>query len=96
MSGTTTFVIEPAPAGERVIPLFWEMIMPDERLGFQAYLYLSGNGKAGFNVAVWGPDPSGQALDLVQAEVPVGMDLDAFSLEGHHAEQPELRRTARI
>lgn len=76
--------------------LFWEMIMPDEGLGFQAYLYLSGNGKAGFNVAVWGPDPNKQALDLAQAEVPDGIDLDAFSFEGLTLTQPVLRRTARL
>jgi hypothetical protein len=35
--------------------LFWEMIMPDERLGLQVYVYLTAHGKSGFNVCVWGP-----------------------------------------
>ena len=46
-----------APGGKMRDSLFWEMIMPDEKVGFQAYLYLSGAGKVGFNVAIWGPDP---------------------------------------
>jgi hypothetical protein len=72
------------------------MIMPDEELGFQAYLYISGNGKAGFNVVVWGSDPGKQALDLAAADIPDGMDLDAFSFEGLTLTQPILRRTAKL
>lgn len=76
--------------------LFWEMIMPDEQLGFQAYLYLTAAGKAGFNVAIWGPDGTPTILDLVQGEVPDGMDLDDFSFAGLTLTQPETRRTSRL
>ena len=74
--------------------LFWEMIMPDEQLGFQAYLYVTGTGHAGFNVVVWGPDETPRVIDFVQAEVPESMDFDDFSLAGLHLIQPELHRTA--
>ena len=76
--------------------LFWEMIMPDERLGLQVYLYLTDRGKAGFNVAVWGPDAAPLALDLGGGTVPDDMDLDAFSLRGLTVRQPQLRRTAEV
>jgi len=86
----------PAPGGKMRDSLFWEMIMPDERLGFQAYLYLTGAGKAGFNVAVWGPDPSKEVLDLVQRDIPDGMDFDDFKFGGLALTQPQLRRTATL
>jgi hypothetical protein len=84
------------PGGKMRDSLFWEMIMPDEEIGFQAYLYLTGNGKAGFNVVVWGPDPDKEVLDLVQGEIPDGMDFDDFSFGGLTLTQPDLRRTATL
>ena len=84
----------PEPGGRMRDSLFWEMIMPDEQLGFQAYLYLTGSGRAGFNVAVWGPDGEPLVLDLVQDTVPDDMDFDDFSFAGLALTQPQLRRTA--
>jgi hypothetical protein len=31
--------------------LFWELIMPEERLGMQIYLYLTDRGRTGYNVS---------------------------------------------
>jgi hypothetical protein len=76
--------------------LFWEMIMPDERLGLQVYLYLTDRGKSGFNVSVWGPDTEPVALDRGGGVVPDDMDLDDFTLHGLRVRQPELRRTAEV
>lgn len=76
--------------------LFWEMIMPRERLGLQVYLYLTDRGKAGFNVVVWGPDAQPLALDLGADTVPAEMDLDDFRVGGLTVRQPELRRTAEV
>jgi hypothetical protein len=84
----------PPPGGKMRDSLFWEMIMPDEQLGFQAYLYLTGDGKAGFNVVVWGPDANKEILDLVQEEVSGDPDFDNFNLAGLTLTQPDLRRTA--
>ena len=83
-----------APGGRMRDSLFWEMIMPDQRVGFQAYLYLTGTGRAGFNVVVWGEEEEPLVLDLVQDHVPDTMDLDDFSFAGLTVTQPELRRTA--
>lgn len=74
--------------------LFWEMIMPDEEIGFQAYLYLTGAGKAGFNVAVWGAAETPLVLDLDQGTVPDDMDLNDFSFVGLRLTQPDPHHSA--
>ena len=84
------------PGGRMRDSLFWEMIMPDERIGLQVYLYLTARGKSGFNVCVWGPDREPLALDLGGGAVPEDMDLDEFRLKGLTVRQPELRRTAEV
>jgi hypothetical protein len=72
------------------------MILPDERLGFQAYLYVTGSGRAGFNVTVWGDAPRPYVLDLVTGNVDDAADFEEFSFEGLTLSQPELRRTAKL
>jgi hypothetical protein len=76
--------------------LFWEVIMPEQQLGFQSYLYLTGTGKAGFNVALWGPEDKPYVLDLVQGSVPDEMDFDDFSFSGMRLRQPQIRQTASL
>lgn len=85
-----------SPDGRMRDSLFWEMIMPDERLGLQVYLYLTDRGKSGYNVCVWGPDAEPLALDLGGGTVPEDMDLDDFALRGLTVRQPLLRRTAEV
>lgn len=83
------------PAGRRMRDsLFWEMIMPDEQLGLQVYLYLTDRGRTGYNVSVWGPDRDPVALRLEGGTVDTGTDLDDFTFRGLHVEQPEPLRTA--
>ncbi len=86
----------PAPGGRMRDSLFWEMIMPAERLGLQIYLYLTDRGRVGYNVAVWGPRPEPLVLDLGAGTVPDTMDLDDVTVDGLHVTQPELRRTAEV
>lgn len=64
--------------------LFWQTVIPEEKLCFQTYLYLTGEGKAGMNIALWGGDGADRfrAAEFVQGEVPADMDLDNFSFEG--------------
>jgi hypothetical protein len=86
-----------AAAGEKMRDsLFWESIMPDEELGFQAYLFVSGTGKAGFNVAVWSDDGRPPVLDLVHGSVADVVDFDAFNLEGLHVAQTVLGGETRL
>src|SRR5690348_14851506 len=84
------------PGGRMRGSLFWEMIMPDERLGLQVYLYLTAHGKTGYNVSVWGPDSQPVALDLGGGKVADDADFDDFRVDGLHVRQPELRRTAEV
>jgi hypothetical protein len=86
----------PAAGGKMRDSLFWQMTMPDEELGFQAYLYLTDRGRVGYNVAVWGPDAEPLALDLNAGRVADDADLDDFSFGGLQLRQPELRRTAEL
>lgn len=84
------------PGGKARDSLFWQLIMPDERTGFQCYLYLTGEGKAGFNLIVWGEDKRPQVLELITGEVPETMDFDDFRLGGLSVQQPADQRTARV
>jgi hypothetical protein len=78
----------PAEGGKTRDSLFWEMILPDEQIGFQAYLYLTSEGTAGFNVIVWGAEKKPLVFDLVEGEVARDMDFDDFKLRGLKLVQP--------
>lgn len=81
-------------AGERTRDsLFWQLTMPEEQLGMQVYLYLTGTGKAGYNVCVWGPDPKPLIEHQHLGRIPDHADLDEFSFAGLTLTQPQLRRT---
>ena len=71
---------KPGPKGKARDSLFWQVIMPDHELGFQCYLYLTGTGKAGFNLILWGKERKPYVLELVQGDVPDTMDFDDFRL----------------
>lgn len=86
----------PEPGGRMRDSLFWELMMPEEQLGMQIYLYLTDRGKAGFNVCVWGPESEPLVLDLKSGVVPDEMDLDDFTFEGLTLTQPDLLRTCRV
>jgi hypothetical protein len=86
----------PQPGQRMRDSLFWQVTMPDEELGFQAYMYLSDRGRTGYNVCVWGPGEEPLVLDLEDGEVADDADLDDFRFGGLHLRQPELRRTAQL
>ncbi len=68
--------------------LFWELIMPDEKLGLQIYLYLSDIGKVGYNVSVWGANEAPVALKLESGTVEADVDFDNFSFKELQFHQP--------
>jgi hypothetical protein len=86
----------PGPGGKARDSLFWQMILPEQELGFQCYLYLSGQGKAGFNLILWGRDKKPKVLELVQGDVPDTMDFDNFSFGNLTVRQPADQRTAHV
>ncbi len=84
----------PAPGGRMRDSLFWELVVPEEKLGFQVYLYLSDRGRIGYNVVVWGEDTD--VTEMRHGTVGDDVDLDEFVFEGLTVSQPELRRTSAI
>jgi hypothetical protein len=73
--------------------LFWEVIVPEEELGMQVYLYLTGSGRAGYNVVVWGPDAAPLALHLGSGRIDDDADLDDLTFDGLHLRQPAPLRS---
>jgi hypothetical protein len=61
--------------------LFWQTIFGEEHLGFQAYLYATARGKAGFNVILW-QEGKPKAFDRIEGQISSEMDFDDFRLEG--------------
>jgi hypothetical protein len=86
----------PAEGGKARDSLFWQVIMPERELAFQCYLYLTGDGKAGFNLILWGKDKKPHVMELVQGDVPDAMDFDDFRLGNLAVRQPADQRSARI
>jgi hypothetical protein len=62
--------------------LFWEVMVPEERLGMQVYLYLTDMGKAGYNAVVWGAEGEPLALHLGSGVIPDSADLDHLEFDG--------------
>jgi hypothetical protein len=83
----------PAPGKRMRDSLFWEVILPEEELGMQVYLYITDRGRTGYNVVIWGPQPEPLALHLNSGTVPDDVDLDSFEFEGLSLKQPELLRS---
>lgn len=79
----------PAPGHRMRDSLFWEIVVPEEQVGMQVYLYLTDRGRAGYNVVMWGAEPEPIALKLGTGRIPDTDDLDEFSFEGLHLRQHE-------
>jgi hypothetical protein len=75
--------------------LFWQTVFESPRLGFQAYLYLTAQGRAGFNVALWG-EGKPLAFDRVEGEIPASMNIDDLRLEGLSLSCPSFGGPSRL
>jgi hypothetical protein len=69
----------PAPGGRQRDSLFWQTVLPDHDLALQVYLFVTGTGAAGYNVALWGSDGV-VALERDGGRVPDEMDFDDFTV----------------
>ncbi|HMO67372.1 MAG TPA: hypothetical protein PKE25_01685 [Novosphingobium sp.] len=87
---------KPDETGRMRDSLFWQTTMAENRLGMQAYLYLTAAGKAGFNVCLWGEDRKPLLFDRVEGTVPESMDLDDFRLEGLSLKKTHFGGPARV
>lgn len=86
----------PDSSGRMRDSLFWQATLPGSRLGFQAYLYLTHAGKAGFNVCVWGEDAKPLVFDFSEGTIPDDMDLDDFSFGGLRLRKTGFGEPARV
>lgn len=108
MSTPTTFTTEhivPAddlrhrvPAGVKTRDsLFWNLVLPDEEIAVQLYIWSDGRGVAGRQVAVYVPDRERNiVLNAFNVDLGDHSDLDDWSCKGFHLRQPEPLQTARI
>ncbi|WP_273735359.1 DUF7064 domain-containing protein [Mycolicibacterium septicum] len=86
----------PAPGKRMRDSLFWEVIVPEEDLGLQIYLYLTGSGRAGYNVVLWGSDTASNRIVLGSGRVPDSVDLDHLDFDGLTVRQPEPLHTCSV
>jgi len=76
--------------------LFFQTVLPRERLAVQVYLFVTGTGAAGYNVSVWGPGSSPLALLRDGGRVPPEMDFDDFSIGALHIRNDLALRSATV
>ncbi|MFD2580178.1 hypothetical protein ACFSTD_19655 [Novosphingobium colocasiae] len=81
------------PADGCAISLFWQSVMPDRKLGFQAYLYLTNEGKAGFNIVVWGEEKAPDRAGTGQRRDPGRHESRCPELQGSRTAQDRVRRS---
>jgi hypothetical protein len=71
---------------------FWNVIMPEEELGLQVYVWIDGRGVAGRQVAVWGPGAEPLAFEAIY-DIDLGADAEVAGLQ---IRQPAPLQTAEI
>jgi hypothetical protein len=77
--------------------LFWNLILPDEQIGVQLYIWTDGRGVAGRQVAVYVPDREDNiVLNGFDIDLGPDADLDDWECEGLRVRQPESLRTAEL
>lgn len=85
-----------APPGQRMRDsLFWNLIIPEEQLAMEVYLFVSGRGRTGYNVCVWG----GAREPIVEqhtGQVGPEADFDDWEHAGLRLRQPEAQRSAEL
>jgi hypothetical protein len=84
------------PEGRRMRDsLFWNLIVPEEELALQVYLFVNHRGRTGYNVCVWGAGGAA-VVEQHMGEVGPEADFDDWDHAGLRLRQPEVRRTAEL
>jgi hypothetical protein len=77
--------------------LFWNLILPDEEIAVQLYIWIDGRGVAGRQVAVYVPDGERNiVLNAYNVDLGPECELDDWACEGLRLRQPEPLRTAEL
>jgi hypothetical protein len=85
----------PVDGGRMRDSLFWQTVLPEARLALQVYVFVTGTGAAGYNVAVWGRDGV-VALERGGGRVPTEMDFDEFTVGGITVHNDGALRSSRV
>ncbi|WIB64721.1 hypothetical protein [Curtobacterium sp. MCBD17_040] len=85
----------PAPGARMRDSVFYQTVLPEERLAVQVYLFVTGTGAAGYNVAVWG-DAAPTVREFGGGRVAEAMDLDDFTVGGLTVRHRDPLRTADV
>lgn len=75
--------------------LFWNLIVPEEELAMQVYLFVNHRGRTGYNVCVWGQGMT-PLVEQHLGEVGPEADFDDWDHAGLRLRQPEARRSAQV
>jgi hypothetical protein len=85
-----------APEGQRMRDsLFWNLIVPEEQLAMQVYLFVNHRGRSGYNVCVWGGDME-PVVEQHLGQVGPEADFDDWEDAGLRLRQPVVRRSAEL
>lgn len=77
--------------------LFWNLILPDEEIAVQLYIWTDGRGVAGRQVAVYFPDREDNIiLNAFNVDLGDESDLDDWTCEGFRLRQPDPLQSAHI
>ena len=84
-----------APGQRMRDSLFWNLIVPEQELAMQVYVFVNHRGRSGYNVCVWGGDRE-PIVEQHLGEVGPDADFDDWDDAGLRLRQPEVRRSAKL
>lgn len=76
--------------------LFWQTTLPEQRLCFQAYLFLTASDKAGYNLVLWGDGEKPVAAEFAMDDIKPGAQLDHFEFAGLTLDQESFGGPSRL
>jgi hypothetical protein len=77
--------------------LFWNLILPDERVAVQLYIWTDGRGVAGRQVSIYVPDREQNIIrNAFNVDLGPDSDLDDWECEGLRLRQPDPLRVAQL
>lgn len=77
--------------------LFWNLVLPDEQIAVQLYVWVDGRGVAGRQVAVYLPDRDDNiVLNAYNVDLGPDSDLDDWECDGLRLRQPDPLRSAEL
>jgi hypothetical protein len=85
----------PEPGARMRDSLFWNLIVPEQSLAMQVYVFVNHRGRSGYNVCVWGGDRE-PIVEQHLGQVGPEADFDDWDDAGLRLRQPKVRRRAQL